>query len=98
MGLNSKRVEELTARVRVPKFKLGQLVREPHGNVGVVDAIFADLYAESDKSCQLRSAVNNWYAIQSIKPKTPKEGVWYSVILHDGAVLAGEDDLVEVVS
>lgn len=95
---NTDRAKLLASRRRVSKFALGDTVREPHGSVGVIDKIFADIDAAFDSG----EISGNWYEIQSIRPKTPKDGHWYGVILYDkpdgsgGAVLAGEDDLVMV--
>jgi hypothetical protein len=87
-------VRELASRRRRPKFELGQLVREPHGSVGAVDKVFADFESVLDDPCM----PTNWYELQARRPTTPKSGIWYSVILEDGAVLVGEDDLAEVLS
>jgi hypothetical protein len=91
---NQKRVRELASRRRRPKFELGQLVREPHGSVGAIDKIFADFESVLDDLC----FPHDWYELQERRPRTPKSGVWYGVILEDGAVLVGEDDLAEVPS
>lgn len=92
---NVERCNQLATRIRAPKFKLGELVREPHGQLGRVDAIFADYQAALDG----RSVPKGWYEGLAKKPKTPKEGCWYCVVLTPaGAVLVGEDDLEHVTS
>ena len=59
-------------------------------DVGVVDAIYADLQAAIDGQC----VRDDWYAALEIKPKSsPTDDLWYSIILPDGAILAGEKDL-----
>jgi len=96
---NPQRVRELLARGRrVPKFPIGARVREPHGDVGVVDKVFADLEAAFDAHFSGFEAVkpDDWYLAQSIPPRTLKTGIWYGVILDDGSVLVGEDDLVDL--
>lgn len=91
---NPERIKELASHPRKPRFLLGALVREPHGSVGAVTDIYADLEAAQDAGM----IDDEWYGAQSIKPRTPKSGIWYGVIIPDGAVLAGEEDLVEVKS
>jgi hypothetical protein len=81
MKTNTQRVRELSMRPRLPKFHLGQLVREPyHGEIGAVDKIFADLEAAYDTG----NIPNDWYEQQSKPPKTPKGGVWYGVPVRRG--------------
>lgn len=92
---NTARVAHLASHIRTPRYALGQLVREPYGEVGVVDTIYADLEAAHDKGFAGLNA-DAWYAAQRKRPKTPKTGIWYAVILASGAVLAGEDDLKPV--
>lgn len=89
---NAARVKELSGRKRAPKFALGATVREPHGGIGAIAEIYADFAAALDSLI----VEDDWYDLQSIRPKTPKTGIWYGVVLLDGAVLVGEDDLVEL--
>ena len=105
---NTDRARSLAARVREPKFMLGSTVREPYGEVGVVDKVFADLDAAFDSGELGCLSPERWYEAQRVQPKTPTSGVWYGVILYDhadrgdgvtgGSVLVGEDDLVPVES
>ncbi len=90
---NVARIRALSWRKRAPRYALGQLVREPHGQVGAVDCIFADLEAVEQSSIILD--VGRWYEKLSIRPKTLKSGIWYSVVLPGGACVVGEDDLTE---
>lgn len=73
---------------RVPKFRLGQEV-SGRGYVGVIDAVYANLNAAVDSLI----IPEGWYEMQEVPPKTPKTGFWYSVILKEGAVLLGEEDI-----
>jgi hypothetical protein len=82
---NRERIMDLSSRCRSP-------VREAHGEIGVIETIYADLISAVDA----RVVLLDWYDIQSIRPQTPKEGIWYHVILPEGTVLAGEDDLLAV--
>jgi hypothetical protein len=91
-GPNRQRVLKLASRVRRPKFRLGELVhnpRDPDRGAGAIDAIYMSL-ASAINSGVVRS---DWYAGLRLRPKTPRTGVWYSVVLGKGAILAGEDDL-----
>lgn len=88
-NLNTPRVNQLRERHGMPRFALGAAVRDTHGNVGRVDAVYADLAAAVDSAAVGR----DWYEVQSRRPKTPKESRWYSIVTNDGAILAGEDDL-----
>ena len=91
---NAERMKYLASHRRAPKFAMGALVRDRHGRVGVVDTIFADIDAAIDKG----HVGDDWYDLQTLRSRTPKTGIWYAVILVDGAVFAGEDDLVEMAS
>jgi len=87
---NTERCNQLATRIRAPKFKLGELVRDPHAQVGRIDAIFADYQAALDGF----HVPKGWYEGLAKRPKTSKEGCWYAVVLiPEGAVLVGEDDL-----
>jgi len=67
-----------------------ELVRDPkYGRVGRIDVVYADMQAAIDSF----AIPPEWYELQEIPPKTPKNGIWYSVVLTDGAILAGQDDL-----
>lgn len=90
-GANVSRLRELKAlRRKDPPFDLGGLVRDPFGNVGRIDVAFADLQAAIDGL----AVPQGWYEKLSYRPKTAPFRRWYSVVLPDGAVLVGEDDLV----
>jgi hypothetical protein len=99
------RAQALASRTRTPKYRLGARVRTSAGLEGAVDAIFADLEAVFDKGAvsfdrgNIQNAEALWAAMQGSRPKTPKDGVWYSVVLFDERyvmTLAGEDDLQQV--
>ena len=94
MQLNKARMGELESRLGEPRFKPGEKVRRLDfgDDVGVVDVIYADYRSAIDTS----AVPEDWYAIQETPLRTPKEGRFYSVILVDGAILAGEDDLDSV--
>lgn len=87
---NAKRLNELAMLPKsAPKYLLGQVVVEPYGASGRIDAIYADLQSALD-SFVIKPG---WYEQLEKKPKAPKTGIWYGVILLDGSVIAGEDDL-----
>ena len=85
------RLEEMAAesRGRVQRYQLGQVVRKGE-EWGLVDAIHCDL-----KSVEDVGAIDaGWYEQLSEKPKTPKDGIWYLVLLpREGSVLWGQDDI-----
>jgi len=99
---NTERCHQISSRRSKQMFAIGALVREPHGDMGVVDKVFADLEAAFDAGETGEMTPERWYAMQSKPPKTPKDGIWYGVILYDkldgsgGTVLAGQDDLTLV--
>lgn len=76
----------------VPKFRPGQRV-SGRGHVGVIDSIYANL----DAAIGSFIVPEGWYERLSIeshgKPKAPKRGFWYGIVLEEGAVLLGEDDI-----
>lgn len=87
---NQNRIQKLMARgLRTPKFSFGQTVIEPYGKKGAIDCIYADYQAALDQFC-IREG---WYEGQERRPKTPKTGFFYAVVIEEGAVLVGEDDL-----
>ncbi len=45
IGSDASRARKLAARPRKPKFALGEVVIDPHGDIGAIDAIYADLLA-----------------------------------------------------
>jgi hypothetical protein len=67
------------------------VVRERHGELGAIDAIYADLQAAEDAGVVSDQAA--WLKVQEIRPKTRPTEPWYSVILASGNVLCGERDL-----
>ncbi len=91
-GTDAKRARALAASVKKPKFALGQLVRDPHGEIGAIDAAYADLAAAEDAG--VIDDAKDFLSAQEIRPKTPRTGVWYSLVLGHGSVLCGELDLV----
>lgn len=91
MKSNSARVRQLSKKPVKPRFALGARVKEPDGGIGAIDAAFADLDAAIDAGV----IDGEWYDALETRPRTPKTGVWYSVVLDDGAVVAGELDLTK---
>lgn len=74
---------------RAPKFRPGQRVTAK-GFAGVINVIYANTQSAIDTFV----IQEDWYERLAVKPKTPKSGFWYGVILEDaGAVLLGEDDM-----
>jgi hypothetical protein len=76
---------------RMPSFQLGERVhrKDYEESNGIIDAIYIDFQAARD--CGIVSA--DWYECQTIRPRSLKTDRWYSVVLRDGAILAGEHDL-----
>ena len=89
---NDARLAELRTLCRPPRFSPGELVVDRQGNAGRIDAIFADLQAAIDA----RAVPAGWYGMQVARPSTLPFRQWFSVILEDGAILAGEDDLTRL--
>ena len=81
------------ASSRAQTYALGTPVVEPYGESGIVDAVFLTLEAAIAQA----SIPTDWYELQEKKPVTPKDGIWYSVVLRKGVVLVGQDDLRAVV-
>src|SRR5438094_10012113 len=90
-GSDAPRARALWKARRKPKFALGDVVLDGHGDIAAIDAIFADFQAVDDTG-QLGNAAD-WLRRQKIKPKTPKTGVWYSLVYGFGTGVAGELDL-----
>lgn len=90
-GPDAARVKALSRRPRRAKYALGALVREPHGDVGAIDAIYADLQAAEEAGVIEDAA--EWLAEQERRPRTSSAGIWYSVVLGSGNALVGERDL-----
>ena len=91
-GSNRRRVLKLASNARRPKFRLGELVHnplDPDRGAGAIVAIYFDLASAMNAGV----IGSDWYAGLRLRPKTPREGVWYSIVLGKGAILAGEDDL-----
>jgi hypothetical protein len=89
---DAKRVAALSKKPVKPKFALGALVVDPHGEVGAIDAAYVDLAAAEGVGVIEDAA--EWLAAQEKRPKTPAKAVWYSVICKSGGqVLVGEKDL-----
>lgn len=89
-GLNSKRMDQIASRSGASKFSPGDRVRRKDfdGMVGVIDVAYIDYAAAASL------VVPGWYEMQKKPLRTSKDGRFYSVILADGAILAGEDDLI----
>jgi hypothetical protein len=91
--------EELAQNPRRPKYMLGQNVVDNYGRSGCVHSIYAGLQAVENVS--LGFGADAWYDGQERPPVTPFDGIWYGVVLDDGDVLVGEDDILmasEVIS
>src|SRR5690349_13690187 len=90
-GPNAARAKALAAKKRKPKFALGQVVQDPWGEIGAIDAIYADLSSAEDAG--VIDDAKKWLAGLEKRPKTAATGVWYSVVQGEGAGLFGELDL-----
>jgi hypothetical protein len=90
---NVNRMEQLQL-CKPPKYRPGQKIVEPYGEAGVIDVVYADLEAAIDAFV----IKEGWYETQEKKPKTPKSGIFYGVVISYGACLVGEDDLKELPS
>lgn len=93
-GSDASRARVLARRVTRPKFALGQVVKDPYDELGVIDAIYADLEAAEDAG--VVNDRHEWLRVQEIRPKTKPTEPWYSVILGEGNILCGERDLRRV--
>jgi hypothetical protein len=93
-GGNMARVRALAGRRAKPRFALGQIVREPFGDIGAIDAIYADLEAAEDLG--IVGNRKEWLRAQERRPVTKATETWYSVVLSEGACLVGEHDLRRV--
>src|SRR5262249_10472391 len=76
-----------------PRFKIGDRVIDPWGSRGKVKGI---AYGLDSKEADVGD-VDRWLRGLSIKPKTPRRGIWYTVRPNSGGeVLVGELDLNRV--
>ncbi len=92
MQSEAKRVTALAKNPVRPRFALGALVIDPHGEVGAIDAAYADLAAAENAG--VIEHAKEWLAELEKRPKTPARGVWYSVVCRSGGqALVGEKDL-----
>ena len=91
IGSDAARARALARKPRKPKFALGQVVIDPHGDIAAIDAIYADLQAVEDAG--LVDDAQQWRAQLEKKPKTPSGGIWYSLVYGYGAGIGGESDL-----
>jgi hypothetical protein len=94
MGSDTRRMRALARRPRRPKFRLGDMVIDVHGQVGAVASIYADLTAVEESGGLSDAAA--WLAAQKPRPKTKAAGIWYTVVCDEGEVCVGEDDLKKV--
>jgi hypothetical protein len=79
------------ARAR-PRFAIGDRVLDPWGYRGKVSGISYGLAAAA--AAGAIADVDRWLRGLSIKPKTPRRGIWYSVRPGSGGeILVGERDL-----
>lgn len=74
---------------RAPKFFLGNRLRNQHGFVGFVTAIYADYWAAVEGN----AVPAGWFAMQKTAPST-KDQVFYGIVGRggDGACLVGETE------
>ena len=74
-----------------PRYRIGDRVVDPWGYRGKVSGIVHGLAAAAD---EIGGDVERWLRGLSIKPKTPRRGIWYSVRpSRGGEILVGELDL-----
>jgi hypothetical protein len=74
------------------RYSIGDQIVDPWGHRGTITGFWNGL-DEAAAAGEL-SDVSRWLRGLSIKPKTPRKGVWYSVRPSaGGAILAGERDL-----
>ena len=90
-GSDAGRARSLARRPRKPKFALGDVVIDVYGDIAAIDAVYADMQAVEDAG--VIDDANRWLAAQEKRPKTPKSGIWYSLVFGHGAGVAGERDL-----
>ena len=89
---DARRVAALCKKPVRPKFQLGALVVDRHGEEGAIEAAYVDL-AAAEGSGVIENAAR-WLAVQEKRPKTSVKGVWYAVVCKSGGqVLVGEKDL-----
>ena len=93
VGSDAPRARALSRRVRKPRFGLGEVMRDGYGDIGAIDGIYADLRAVEDVG--LIDDASAWRTAQDKRPKTPANGIWYSLVFGHGAGVAGEQDLVK---
>jgi hypothetical protein len=91
LGSDAARARTLARKPRKPKFALGDVVVDVYGDIAAIDAIYADLQAVEDAGVLNNAA--EWLATQQKRPKTPKHGIWYSLVFGHGAGVGGERDL-----
>ena len=90
-GSDAARARALAKTPRKPKFALGDVLLDAFGDIGAVEAIYADIRAAADAG--LIDDVDNWLRRLEVRPKTPKSGIWYALAYGHGQGLAGELDL-----
>ena len=91
LGGDAPRARALARSPLRPKFALGTVVVDPHGDIGAIDSIYADLRAVEDAG-QIGNAAA-WRRELEIRPKTPVTGIWYGLVYGHGAGVVGELDL-----
>jgi hypothetical protein len=89
-GGNRARIERIAQHTagRIPKYMPGIEVDTDQGR-GIIDSIYAD-YDAVLSTLMIRPG---WYEQLARPPRTPKSGFWYGVVLSDGDILVGEDDM-----
>ena len=94
MQTNAERMVSITRRYAARPgcpYDPGVSVQTPHGR-GVVDTVYFDLQSAIDSFV----VPPNFFAMQRTPPKSsPTDSYWYGVILNQGAVLVGHDDIEE---
>ena len=90
-GSDAARARALAGKPRKPKFALGEVVLDAFGDIGAVEAIYADMRAVEDAG--LVSDAAEWRKRLAVKAKTSNSGIFYAIACGEGQGVAGEDDL-----
>ncbi len=72
-----------------PKYEFGQILRDEHGFVGRVNAMYENYASVVNSFC----VPPEWFEMQT-KPPSTKSQIFYSIVALDGRgeVLVGEND------